>query len=97
MPKMSFDEIIQTIRELNDSLSAQCLLRDTLINNTKIMVQVSQQLKDVQAYLKNSNETIKLFNHENQSLKASVDLWMRRAIQLEFKFLNAADSTKKRP
>jgi len=88
-------ELNQKITELNESLNAQCLLRERLRSNTKTMGEVENQLQVVKAYLKHSNEYINTLKQENCSLKLSCEVWMKRAIKLEFKILSARDKTKK--
>ena len=87
-------ELKEKIQGLDDSLSAQNQLRDTLISNTKTMAQVKRQLKEIENYLKYSNDTLRMLKHENQSLKSAGELWMKRAIQLEFMVLSAGDAAK---
>lgn len=87
-------ELNQKIHELNESLNAQYVLRETLKSNTKTLGQVEKQLKGIEAYLKYSNDSIYMLKQENRSLKLSCDEWMKRAIKLEFKILSARDAIK---
>jgi len=88
-------ELNQKINELNESLNVQYLLRERLKSNTKTMGEVENQLKVVKTYLKDSNEYIHSLKQENCDLKLSCDVWMKRAIKLEFEVLNARDAAKK--
>ncbi|MGZ5619469.1 MAG: hypothetical protein ACXWFG_01260 [Methylobacter sp.] len=88
-------ELNQKINELEESLNVQYLLRERLKSNTKTMGEVESQLQVVKAYLKHSNEYIDTLKQENCSLKLSCEVWMKRAIKLEFKILSARDETKK--
>jgi len=88
-------DINQKIEELNESLNTQRLLRETLKSNAKTMGEIKDQLKVIEAYLKYSNEYIKALKQENCRLKLSCDEWVKRAIQLEFKVLNARDEQRK--
>ncbi len=90
-------QINQKIQELNESLRAQALLRERLVDNTRTLWQIETQLKEVEAYLTETNDTINVLTHENQCLKLSSQKWMQRAIDLEFKLLSAIDSAKHRP
>ncbi|MGZ5049669.1 MAG: hypothetical protein ACXWF8_03880 [Methylobacter sp.] len=90
-------EINQKTAELNESLNIQTLLRETLKSNAKTMGQIKNQLELVESYLKYSNEYIHTLKEENLRLKSSCDEWAKRAIQLEFKVLNARDASKKQP
>lgn len=89
-------EINLKTHELNESLSAQYVLRETLIKNTKTLGEVEKQLKSIEAYLKYSNNTIHMLKQENRKLKSSCDEWIKRAINLEFKVLSANDAAKNR-
>ena len=88
-------ELNQKINELNESLNIQYLLRETLKNSIKRMEEVESRLKGIEVFLRYSNECVYKLNEENQRLKLSCDGWMKRAISLEFKVLNARDATKK--
>lgn len=88
-------EINQKINELNESLNIQYLLREKLKSNTKTMGELENQLKDIEAYLKYSNEYIVTLKQENRSLKLSCEEWIKRAIKLEFEVLSARDAAKK--
>ena len=87
-------QLKEKIQGLDDSLIAQNQLRDTLISNTKTMAQVKRQLKEIEDYLRYSNDTLRMLKRENQSLKSAGELWMKRAIQLEFMVLSAGDAAK---
>ncbi len=87
-------EINQQTNELNKSLNAQYLLRETLKSNTEAMKKVENLLKVMDANLKHSNEYICTLKQENLGLKLSCDEWMKRSIKLEFEILNARDTTK---
>lgn len=87
-------ELNQKIHDLNESLNAQYVLRETLKSNTKTLGQVEQQLKDIEAHLKHSNDSMCMLKQENRSLKLSCNEWMKRAIKLEFKVLSARDAIK---
>jgi len=88
-------EIHQKINELNESLNVQYLLREKLRSNTKTMGELENQLKDIEAYLKYSNEYVVALKQENRSLKLSCEEWIKRAIKLEFEVLSARDAAKK--
>jgi septal ring factor EnvC (AmiA/AmiB activator) len=88
-------EINQKINELNESLNIQHLLRERLRSNTKTMGELENQLKDIEVYLKYSNEYIVTLKQENRSLKSSCEGWIKRAIKLEFEVLSARDAAKK--
>ncbi len=88
------NEIKKKTQELNESLKTQILLRERLKNNNRSMGEVLDQLKAIEAYLEDSNQYIYKLQQENHKLKLSCDGWMRRAINLEFKVLNARDATK---
>ncbi len=85
----------QKIIELAISLNTQHLLHQTLESNNKRLDEVTNQLKIIAADMKYSNEYIQTLKKDNQSLKLSCDVWMRRAIQLEFKVLSERDGTKR--
>lgn len=89
------NEINQKIKELNESLNTQYLLRETLKSNAKTLEDIKTQLEIIEAYLKYSNEYIDTLKQENRQLKSSCDEWAKRAIQLEFKVLSARDAAKK--
>ncbi|MGZ8180511.1 MAG: hypothetical protein ACXWT1_00985 [Methylobacter sp.] len=88
-------ELNQKIKELNESLNAQYLLREILKSNTKTLGEIEILLKIVEAKLKYSNDYIQSLKRENSSLKLSCDVWMKRAIKLEFQVLSARDAAKK--
>jgi septal ring factor EnvC (AmiA/AmiB activator) len=88
-------EINQKINELNESMTAQYLLRETLKSNTKTLVKIGNQLKTIEADLTDSNAYIFNLKQENQLLKLSCDEWVKRAIKLEFEVLSARDAEKK--
>lgn len=88
-------EINQKINELNESRNAQHLLRETLKKNTKTLGEIESQLKVIEAHLKDSNECIHKLKQENWKLKLSCDVWVQRAIKLEFEVLSARDAAKK--
>ncbi len=88
-------ELNQKTNELNESLNTQCLLRETLKNSTKNLEEIEHRLKDIDAFLRCSNEYVYRLKQENRKLKLSSDEWMKRAINLEFKLLSARDAAKK--
>lgn len=88
-------ELNQKTNELNESLNTQCLLRETLKNSTKNLEEIEHGLKDIDAFLRCSNEYVYRLKQENRKLKLSSDEWMKRAINLEFKLLSARDAAKK--
>ena len=90
------NEIDQKINALNESLNVQYLLCETLKNNIKTLVVIEKRLKDIDAYLTYSNNTINRLKQENRRLKSSCDVWTKRAINLEFKVLSAGDAAKNR-
>lgn len=77
--------------ELNESLEAQFLLHQKLKNSIKTLGEVESLLKDIEANLKYSIECNNALVQENWKLKLACDEWMKRAIKLEFKVLNARD------
>ncbi len=87
-------ELSQKINELNESRNSQYFLRETLKKNTKTMEEIESQLKGIVVFLKYSNECIYKLTQENAKLKSSCDVWMKRAIKLEFELLSARDRTK---
>lgn len=88
-------ELNQKTNELNESLNTQCLLRETLKNSTKNLEEIEHRLKDIDAFLRCSNEYVYRLKQENRKFKLSNDEWMKRAINLEFKLLSARDAAKK--
>jgi hypothetical protein len=80
-------ELNQKTLELNEILKSQCLLRNTLKNNTKTMEGIGSLLEQVNAKLKHSNEYVSKLKQENFELKLSCDEWMKRAIKFQFKAL----------
>ncbi|MGR9015010.1 MAG: hypothetical protein ACU83U_15350 [Gammaproteobacteria bacterium] len=88
-------ELRQKNNELNASLNTQYLLQQTLKSNTKTLGEIEFMLKAVEINLKNSNEYVCRLEQENSSLKLSCEVWMKRAINLEFKLLSARDAAKK--
>ncbi|MCK9397738.1 MAG: hypothetical protein M0Q44_19380 [Methylobacter sp.] len=88
-------EINQKINELNESRNAQYLLRETLKSNTKTLGEIESQLKVIESHLKDSNEYIDNLKQQNWKLKLSCDVWVQRAIKLEFEVLSARDAAKK--
>jgi len=88
-------ELNQKTNELNESLNVQYLLRRTLKNNTRALDEVENMLKALADNLKHSNEYIDTLKQENQGLKLSCDVWMKRAIKLEFEVLSAREAAKK--
>ncbi|MGR9014194.1 MAG: hypothetical protein ACU83U_11165 [Gammaproteobacteria bacterium] len=86
------NEMNQKINELNKSLHAQNLLHDRLKGSVKTLREVESQLHAIEANLKDSNECNQALMQENWQLRLSCDQWMKRAIKLEFKVLNARDA-----
>lgn len=87
-------ELNQKINELNESLNSQYFLRETLKKNTKALEEVESELRGIVVFLKHSNECVYKLTQENARLKLSCDVWMNRAIKLEFELLSARDATK---
>jgi hypothetical protein len=87
-------ELNQKTKELNEILQSQCLLYNTLENNTNSMKKIGNMLKQVDVKLKHSNEYISKLEQENFWLKLSCDEWMKRAIEFQFKALSDRDTTK---
>jgi len=87
-------ELNQKTNELNESLNTQCLLRETLKSNMKNLEKIESRLKDIEVFLRYSNECVYKLKQENRKLKLSCDEWMKRAINLEFKVLSARDAAK---
>ncbi len=87
-------ELNQKTLELTEILESQCLLRNTLRNNTKTMEGIRSLLQQVNAKLKHSHEYISTLEQENFCLKLSCDEWMKRAIEFQFKALSDSDTTK---
>ncbi len=88
-------ELSQKVNELNESLNAQYLLHERLRSNTKTLGEIENLLKVVAANLAHSNEYIDTLRQENRKLKLSCDVWIKRAIKLEFDVLSARDAAKK--
>ncbi len=86
----------QKTAELNTSLESQVLLLERLKNSTQMLGELENLFKAIEASLKFANDTIYTLQQENDNLKLSSDEWMKRAIQLEFKVLNAGDAAKNR-
>lgn len=89
------NELKQKISELNESLDTQCMLYETLKNNTEKMVEIERLLRGITANLEYSNQCVDALNRENKGLKLSCELWMKRAIKLEFEVLSARDAARK--
>lgn len=87
-------EVKQKTKELNESLKTQILLRERLKSNTKTLGELLNQLKGVEAYLKDSNEYVYQLKQENRNLRLSCDEWVKRAIELQFEVLSARDAAK---
>ncbi|MGZ8159463.1 MAG: hypothetical protein ACXWT1_14530 [Methylobacter sp.] len=88
-------ELNQKINELNESLNVQNLLHETLRRNAQTLAEIENLLKVLEANLKYSNDYIQSLKQENSALKLSCDVWMKRAIKLEFQVLSARDAAKK--
>jgi predicted nucleic acid-binding Zn-ribbon protein len=67
--------------------------------STKSLKQIEIQLKDAEGHLQYLkayvNEYITDLVEENQKLKFSADVWLKRALKLEWDVLNARDETQK--
>ncbi len=87
-------ELSQKINELNESLNSQYFLRETLKSNMKNLEEIEIRLKGIESFLRYSNECVYRLTQENAKLKSSCDVWMNRAIKLEFELLSARDRTK---
>lgn len=87
-------ELKQKINELNGSLNAQYMLRETLKSKIKTLEEIDRLLKVIEANLKCSKEQIYMLERENRRLKLSCDEWVKRAIKLEFEVLRARNATK---
>lgn len=87
-------EVKQKTKELNESLKTQILLRERLKSNTKTLGELLNQLKGVEAYLKDSNEYVYKLKQENRNLRLLCDEWVKRAIELQFEVLSARDAAK---
>lgn len=88
-------ELSQKVNELNENLNAQYLLHQRLKSNIKTLGEIDNLLKAVAANLTHSNEYIDTLKQENRKLKLSCDIWIKRAIKLEFEVLSARDAAKK--
>lgn len=88
-------ELNHKTNELNESLNVQNLLHETLKSNAQTLGEIENLLKVLEANLKDSNSYIHSLKQENSSLKLSCDVWMKRAIKLEFQVLSARDAAKK--
>jgi len=88
-------ELNRKTSELNDCMDTQYLLQESLKNNTKRLGEIENMLKLITVNLKHSNERFNELKKENQGLKLSCDMWMRRAIKLEFDVLSARDADNK--
>ena len=66
--------------------------------STKSLKQIEIQLKDAEGHLQYLkayvNEYITDLVEENQKLKFSADVWLKRALKLEWDVLNARDETQ---
>ena len=89
------NEIRQKNDELNISLNTQNLLRERLKSNTDVLREIESLLKTVETNLRRSNDYNYTLEQENKCLKLSCDKWIQRAINLEFKVLNARERAKK--
>lgn len=87
-------ELTQKINELNDSLNSQYFLRETLKSNMKNLEEIENRLKVIESFLRYSKACVYGLTQENARLKLSCDVWMKRAIKLEFELLSARDATK---
>ncbi len=67
--------------------------------STKSLKHIEIQLKDAEEHLQYLkayvNEYITDLVEENQKLKFSADVWLKRALKLEWDVLNARDETQK--
>lgn len=88
------NELKQKINELNESLSVQYLLCETLKSNTKTLAHVEDLLKKIDQDLKHSNDYINNLQRENTRLKCSCDEWMKLAIHHKLKVLSQVNVTK---
>ncbi|MFU8788603.1 MAG: hypothetical protein ACNA7G_06200 [Methylobacter sp.] len=88
-------ELNQKENELDESLYVQYLLRERLRSATKTMEDIENLLKSVAANLTDSNEYIDTLKQENRKLKLSCEVWVKRAVKLEFQVLNARAAAKK--
>lgn len=84
-------ELQEKINKLNACLEDQQLLTEKLKSSTAELQYIKSQIKGVEAFVTYTNEYIYQLQLENQKLKSSCDGWMKRAINLEFKVLNARD------
>lgn len=87
-------ELNRKTQQLNSSLLVQNFLGEQLRASAKMLEEVENRFKDVEAFLKYSNECVYKLKHENKQLKLANDEWMKRAINLEFKVLHARDAAK---
>ncbi len=87
-------ELKQKTDELNESLAIQDLLCDKLECNAKSINEIEWQLKELEVTLSYSNKCVAKLIEENATLRLSNDCWTKRAIDLEFKLLNACDTKK---
>ncbi len=88
-------ELNQKENELNESLYVQYLLAERLRSITQTMGNVENLLKSVAANLTDSNEYSDTLKQENRQLKLSCEVWVKRAVKLEFQVLNARAAAKK--
>jgi predicted nucleic acid-binding Zn-ribbon protein len=100
------NEIEQLESELNkktDELAklwnAYNQLFEKFKQSTKSLKHIEIQLKDAEEHLQYLkayvNEYITDLVEENQKLKFSADVWLKRALKLEWDVLNARDETQK--
>ncbi len=80
-------ELQEKITELNACLEKQQLLKARLKHSSTALEEIRSQLKGVEAYVTHINEYIYQLQLENEKFRLSSDVWMNRAINLEFKVL----------
>ena len=93
------DELTKKTEELVRLWSAYNCLMERFKQSNQSLKQIETQLKDAEDHLlylrAYINEYITDLAEENQKLKLSADIWLKRAIKLEWDVLNAKEETQK--
>jgi predicted nucleic acid-binding Zn-ribbon protein len=92
-------ELNKKTEELVQLWHAYNLLFERFKQSTESLKHIENQLKDAEEHLHYLrayiNEYITDLAEENQKLKFSADVWLKRALKLECDVLNARDETQK--
>lgn len=84
-------ELQSKINELNVCLENQQRLKARLKISSTALEDIKSQLEGIEAFVEYTNEYIYRLQLENQRLELSRDVWIKRAINLEFKVLSVGD------